>query len=99
MKQFSQDLGQDLSPYQIKVQGRLDEKWSDWFNGMTITFESESDGLPTTTLTGTVDQAALHGTLSRIRDLNLRLISVNPIEPRNNVTDNSLTDSGGERNG
>jgi hypothetical protein len=63
--------------YQIKVQGRLDETWSGWFNSMTITFEGD-----TTTLTGAVvDQAALRGILSRLWDLNLALISVNPIEP------------------
>ena len=63
--------------YQIKVHGRLDESWSGWFNGMTITFEGN-----TTTLTGAVvDQAALRGILSRLWDLNLALISVNQIEP------------------
>lgn len=62
--------------YQIRIQGRLDESWSDWFNGMTITFES---GI--TTLTGAVaDQSALRGLLCKIWDLNLTLISVNKIE-------------------
>ncbi len=70
---------EDAQPivYQIKVQGRLDESWSGWFNSMAITFEGD-----TTTLTGAiVDQAALRGILSRLWDLNLALISVNPIEP------------------
>ncbi len=63
--------------YQIKVQGRLDESWSGWFNSMAIALESD-----TTTLTGAVvDQAALRGILSRLWDLNLALISVNPVEP------------------
>jgi hypothetical protein len=67
--------------YQIKVQGRLDESWSGWFNGMTITFESGSDGSSITTLTGPVlDQAALRGVLSKIWDLNLTLISVTRIQ-------------------
>ncbi len=62
--------------YQIKVQGRLDESWSGWFDRMDITVEGN-----TTTLTGAVvDQAALRGILSRLWDLNLALISVNPIE-------------------
>jgi hypothetical protein len=62
--------------YQIKVQGQLDKKWSDWFNGMMIKFE---DGI--TTLTGTVaDQAKLRGMLSKIWDLNLTVISVSRIE-------------------
>ena len=66
--------------YQIKVQGGLSENWSDWFNGMTITVENESDGPPVTTLTGTVDQSALHGILAKIRDLNLKLVSFTRVE-------------------
>jgi hypothetical protein len=66
--------------YQIKVQGGLPENWSDWFNGMTITVENESDGPPVTTLTGTVDQSALHGILAKIRDLNLKLVSFTEVE-------------------
>jgi len=67
--------------YQIKLKGLLDEQWSDWFNGMTIVFESASDGSPITTLTGAVvDQARLRGILSKAWDLNLTLISVAPLE-------------------
>jgi hypothetical protein len=62
--------------YEITVEGILDEKWSDWFNGMTITFESGS-----TTLTGAVaDQSTLRGILFKIWDLNLTLLSVIRIE-------------------
>ncbi|MFC1976164.1 hypothetical protein ACFLXQ_07180 [Chloroflexota bacterium] len=67
--------------YQIKVPGELDESWSDWAGGMTITVESEGDGPPVTTLTGTVDQAALQGLLRRLYSLGLPLISVNWVEP------------------
>jgi hypothetical protein len=63
--------------YEIKVPGRLDDSWSDWVEGMTITVESGDDGPPTTTLTGVVaDQAALQGLLSRLYSLGLPLISV-----------------------
>ena len=63
--------------YQIRVQGRLDERWSDWFSCMTITFESGSDGSPITVLTGAVaDQSVLRGILDSVWDLNLTLISV-----------------------
>lgn len=63
--------------YQIRIQGKLDESWSDWLDGMEILFEGCSDGPDVTTITGTlVDQAALHGVLNRIRDLNLLLLSV-----------------------
>ncbi len=63
--------------YQIKVQGRLDESWSDWFDQMAITQEDSHN----TTLTGSiVDQAALRGVLFKIWDLNLRLVSVMLLE-------------------
>lgn len=68
--------------YEIRVQGRLDESWSDWLEGMAITFERGSHAYDATILTGTfVDQAALHGVLNRIRDLNARLISVQLTSP------------------
>ena len=67
--------------YQIQVQGRLDDHWSEYFSGMAITLDQEDAACPITTLTGVVDQSALHGILSKIRDLNLPLISVTRIEP------------------
>ena len=69
--------------YEIRVPGELDESWSDWAGGMTITVESEGDGPPVTTLTGTFDQAALHGLLRRLYSLGLPLISVNCVEGGN----------------
>jgi hypothetical protein len=69
--------------YQIKVRGRLDESWSSWFDDMAVTTECGHDGRTVTTLTGTVsDQAALHGLLSRIRDLGLPLLLVQCMEDR-----------------
>ena len=70
-----------LKVYQIKLQGRLDASWSDWFDGMALALENGDDASPVTTLTGAVvDQAALHGLLTRISDLNLVLISVTQVE-------------------
>ena len=64
--------------YQIRVKGHLDDRWSDWFDGLTITLEANGDTL----LTGpVVDQAALYGLLKKVHDLGLPLISVNPVEP------------------
>ncbi|MBA8828049.1 hypothetical protein [Alpinimonas psychrophila] len=65
--------------YEIRLRGQLDQRWSDWFEGFTLT--NQSDG--TTILTGPViDQAALHGLLRRVGDLGVTLISLN-------VTNNS----------
>ena len=85
MKEINQKLTLDQpATYQIKVPGHLDESWSDWAGGMTITLESGDDGPPTTTLTGVVaDQAALQGLLRRLYSLGLPLISVNWVEPEN----------------
>jgi hypothetical protein len=66
--------------YRIKVPGYLDKSWSDWAGGMAITFENEGEGPPITTLTGTVDQAALHGLLRRLYSLGIPLISVNCVD-------------------
>jgi hypothetical protein len=63
--------------YEIRLQGRLEATWSAWFDGMSLT--PGADG--TTVLRGPVaDQAALHGLLSRLRDLGLPLISVRQME-------------------
>lgn len=59
--------------YEIKLNGHLDRGWSDWFGGMRIAYLEGDETLIYGTLP---DQAALHGLLERIRDLNLRLISV-----------------------
>ena len=63
--------------YQIRVKGSLDGKWSDWFDGLTITPQGDDETL----LAGPVaDQAALHGLLGKIRDLGLPLLSVRRVE-------------------
>jgi hypothetical protein len=61
--------------YEIRVRGTLSPEWAEWFDGMEI--RQEADG--GTVLEGWVpDQAALHGLLARVRDLNLTLLSVIP---------------------
>ena len=64
--------------YQIRIKGHLGPQWTDWFEGLTITLEDNSE----TVLTGpVVDQAALHGLLKKLRDLGMPLLSVNRLEP------------------
>jgi len=63
--------------YQITIQGRLEERWSRWFDDMDIKAISQTSGPTVTILSGIVtDQAALHGLLNRIRDLGIPLLSV-----------------------
>ncbi len=60
----------------IKIKGHLDIKWKDWFEGMDIIYDGDN-----TILSGDIkDEAFIHGILNQIRDLNLKLISVNPTE-------------------
>ena len=60
----------------ITIQGHLDKKWENSFEGMKISYEGDN-----TILTGNLkDEAHMHGVLNIIRDLNLKLISVNSIE-------------------
>ncbi|MCB0162825.1 MAG: hypothetical protein KDI79_01275 [Anaerolineae bacterium] len=62
--------------YQIRLQGHLNRKWIDWFEGLTITLEDDGNTL----LTGpVVDQAALYGYLKKVRDLGIPLLSVNSV--------------------
>ncbi len=62
-----------MSFYKIRVKGHLDGRWSEWFDGLEITKLENGE----TMLSGDiVDQAALHGVLNKVRDLNLALIAV-----------------------
>ena len=64
--------------YEIRIKGHLDDKWADWFEGLTITREDNGETL----LTGpVVDQAALHGLLRKVRDLGMPLLSVTRVRP------------------
>jgi hypothetical protein len=76
-----------MSTYLICVQGHLEARWAEWFDGLTLT--NHPDG--TAELRGPVgDQAALHGLLSRIRDLGIPLLAVC------RVANDEATDTGRE---
>jgi hypothetical protein len=81
MKEVIQKLTLDRpATYQIKVPGELDERWTDWNGEMTVTVARDRAGLQVTTLTATVDQAALQGLLRRLYSLGIPLISVNCLD-------------------
>jgi hypothetical protein len=62
-------------PYELRIEGHLDQHWSTWFGGLAITHDG------TTALRGVVaDQSELHGLLANVRDLGATLISVTPID-------------------
>lgn len=63
--------------YEIRLRGHLDDRWAEWFDGLTITLEDDGDTL----LSGPViDQAALHGLLKKVRDSGMPLVSVNRVQ-------------------
>ena len=75
----STDNRHDTERYEIRLQGHLDDRWAARFDGLSLTHERDG----TTILSGpVVDQAALHGLLSKVRDLGLPLVSVIHVEPR-----------------
>jgi hypothetical protein len=71
------DGHQEPERYEIRLKGHLDDRWADWFDGLTIRREDNGETL----LAGpVVDQAALHGLLRKVRDLGLPLLSVMHVE-------------------
>ena len=75
----SPDTRRELGRYEIRLKGHLEARWAAWFDGLSLT--QESDG--TTVIRGSViDQAALHGLLSKVRDLGLPLIAVTQVDSK-----------------
>ena len=67
--------------YQIRVEDWINERWANWFDGITMTYEGTQDNSPVTVFTSRIiDQAALRGILTKIWDLNLTVLSVNQVE-------------------
>lgn len=64
--------------YEIRLEGRLDRRWAAWFDGLSLTHDTDGS----TVICGLVaDQAALHGLLQKVRDVGLPLVSVICVEP------------------
>ena len=79
MSEMPAGPGHNPGRYEIRVKGHLDSRWAAWFDGLSLT--NESDG--TTLLCGPVaDQAALHGLLQKVRDMGLPLVSVTQVQTR-----------------
>lgn len=64
--------------YEIRIRGRLEPRWTAWFDGLESTVAADG----TSVLRGPlVDQAALHGVLQRLRDLGIQLVSLSQVDP------------------
>ena len=81
-KRYAVHNSDRLDIYQIVIQGHLSGQWSSWFDGFTITLDP---GGQTSIVGPVIDQAALHGVLKKIRDLGIPLISVNRLDPGEEV--------------
>jgi hypothetical protein len=69
--------------YEIRVEGQLADRWSDWFEGLMILANPNGE----TTLSGRlIDQAALFGVLTKIHNLNLPLIAIRRLAPESSTT-------------
>jgi hypothetical protein len=78
-KQESRQAGAEGSLFEIRVKGQLDSSWSDWLEGMEVTLLDNEEML----LTGRIgDQAALMGTLNKLYGLNLTLLSLSKVKPK-----------------
>lgn len=73
---MSEEIYKEYQHYRIVIKGQLDENWKDWFGGIDLVVDGENS-----VITGQFpDQAALHGTLNKIRDLNLVLLKVEKLK-------------------
>lgn len=70
--------------YEFRVNGRLTQEMQIWFDDMTLTID-DTTSHPQTIIRGTIrDQSALYGLVTRIRDLGLTLLSINPVHNKEN---------------
>ena len=72
-----------MQQIEIRVKGRIDERWREWLGDVTIVCTEEGESV----LTGSVvDQSALYGLVAKLRDLGLPLVSVNPLDKEDEGT-------------
>jgi hypothetical protein len=73
--------GPDAASYEIRVSGVLDSRWTAWFDGFQVSRQGED-----TVIRGLLpDQPALHGLLTKVRDLGLCLISVRRLDDHDDL--------------
>ena len=71
-------MSESPAHYEIRIEGVLDERWRDWFEGLEIVNADDRQ----TVISGALpDQPGLHGVLAKVRDLGMTLISVNRLDP------------------
>jgi len=76
--------------YQICLEGKLDERWLRWFEGLEVISSPDDQ----TIIRGEFDQSALHGLFNRIRDLGVTLISVQRHPDSKETCEKNLPDAG-----
>jgi hypothetical protein len=63
---------------EVRIDGHLDPKWAEWFDGYTITYTDDGQ----TVLMGDVsDQASFYGLIAKLRDVGANLDSVSISAP------------------
>ena len=78
----------EAGQYEIRIRGHLDDRWANWFEGLTLTQEQNGDTL----ISGQVsDQAALFGLLRKVRDAGMHLVSVNRVGAKQADPDSDKT--------
>lgn len=64
--------------YEIKIEGQFPDSWKNWFSDLDLI---ETDSGCSTIRGPLADQSELHGLLNKLRDMNLKLISVTRMGP------------------
>ena len=85
MRKMSNSKDTNQSLYMIRIKEKISPQVLDWFENMMVITTEQNETIMACTI---IDQAALHGVLSKIRDLNLTLISISKVELPENVLDN-----------